>query len=146
MSAIPMRYRSAYTWTGADEAGEIAIEGLPVLRVGSPHAPERYSPEHLLVVAAETCLANYVLVIARMSGLVVQAYRSSAEGELEQEGPAAYRFRQIVIRPRLVVAGGSQSLARRVVAKAHAACLIARSLSCPVEIEPTIEAGSDPAD
>jgi organic hydroperoxide reductase OsmC/OhrA len=140
MSAIPMHYQTAYRWTGSAGAGEISIEGPPLLPVGSPHSPERYSPEHLLVVAAETCLANYVLLIAGRSKLSVKAYRSTAEGELEQEDKAGYRFKRIVIRPELTVDAGSEALALRVLEKSHKACLIARSLSCPVDMEPSINA------
>lgn len=138
MSTIPMHYQTAYQWRGEAANGEIAVEGHADLPVGTPHDADRFSPEHLLVATAETCLANYVLLIAERSKLAVQAYRSSAEGELEKEEPAGYRFKRILIRPELRVEAGSESLAQRVLDKAHRACLVARSLSCPVDIEPTI--------
>ncbi|NBC47463.1 MAG: osmotically inducible protein OsmC [Gammaproteobacteria bacterium] len=138
MSAIPLHYKTAYRWTGEGEAGETTIEGAPLLAVGSPHSTERYSPEHLLVVAAETCLANYVLVIAQMSQLEVKGYRSSAEGELVQEGEVEYRFSRVVIRPEVRVEAGKEEQTRRILEKAHQLCLVARSLSCPVEMEPTV--------
>jgi organic hydroperoxide reductase OsmC/OhrA len=138
MSAIPLHYTTAYRWTGEAEAGEGLIDGAPLLAVGSPHSTERYSPEHLLVTAAETCLANYVLVIAQMSQLPIKAYRSTAEGELVQEGEVEYRFARVLIRPELTVEAGKEDQARRILAKAHDLCLIARSLSCPVEMEPTV--------
>jgi organic hydroperoxide reductase OsmC/OhrA len=138
MSAIPLHYTTTYRWTGEAEAGESTIEGAPLLAVGSPHSTERYSPEHLLVVATETCLANYVLVIAQMSQLEVKGYCSSAEGELVQEGEVEYRFARVLIRPELTVAPGKEEQARRILEKAHQLCLVARSLSCPVEMEPTV--------
>lgn len=141
MSNIPLQYQTAYVWTGAAEAGEVSIDGPPMLPVGSPHSPERYSPEHLLVVAAETCLANYVLLISGMSKLAVKDYRSEAEGELMKEDKVGYRFKRIVIRPELTVEAGQAAQAKRVLEKAHKLCLIARSLNCPVEMEPTIKAG-----
>lgn len=138
MSAIPLHYQTAYRWTGEAEAGEGLIDGAPLLAVGSPHSTERYSPEHLLVVAAETCLANYVLVIAQMSQLAVKSYQSTAEGELVQEGEVEYRFARVLIRPELTVEAGKEEQARRILEKAHRLCLVARSLSCPVEMEPTV--------
>ena len=78
------------------------------------------------------------LLIAERSKLKVVSYRSSAEGELEFEQSAGYRFKRIVIRPQLGVEAGAEAQAQRVVEKAHKACLVARSLSCPVDIEPTI--------
>jgi len=143
MSQIPMQYHTAYRWTGQDEAGEIAIEGHAPLPVGSPHSSERYSPEHLLVLAAETCLANYVLVISGMSKLEVKDYRSTAEGELLQEDKIGYRFKRIVIRPELTVAAGNEAQARRILEKSHKLCLIARSLNCPVDMEPSVKTLSE---
>jgi organic hydroperoxide reductase OsmC/OhrA len=139
MSQIPLHYHTAYTWTGQGEDGDIAIEDHAPLPVGSPHGQNRFSPEHLLVVAAETCLANYVLVIAGMSQLEIQDYRSTASGELLQEERIGYRFKRIVIRPELTVTAGKEAQAQRVLEKSHKLCLIARSLNCPVDMEPTVK-------
>ena len=141
MSDIPLHYQTAYQWAGEAAAGEISIDGVPLLPVGTPHDSGRYSPEHLLVVAAETCLANYVLLLTGLSKIEVKDYRSSAEGELMQEERAGYRFRRIVIRPRLTVLAGNEAQAERVLHKAHRLCLVARSLNCPVEMEASVEAG-----
>ena len=139
MSDIPLHYHSAYEWTGEGAAGEVSIDGPPLLPVGSPHSSGRYSPEHLLVVAAETCLANYVLLLASLSKIEVRDYRSTAEGELMREDRAGYRFRRVIIRPRLTVAAGNEAQAERVLKKAHKLCLVARSLNCPVEVEANVE-------
>ncbi|MGB5427747.1 MAG: OsmC family protein [Gammaproteobacteria bacterium] len=142
MSDLPLHYRTAYQWTGEGAAGETSIDDGPLrLPVGSPHDSGRYSPEHLLVVAAETCLANYVLLLAGLSRIEVKDYSSSAEGELMQEERAGYRFRRIVIRPRLTVVAGNEAQAERVLQKAHKLCLVARSLNCPVEIDASVVAG-----
>jgi organic hydroperoxide reductase OsmC/OhrA len=138
MTEIPMHYTTAYAWQGKAADGVVSIEGHDGLPAGTPHDTDRFSPEHLLVATAEICLANYVLLIADRSKLKVNAYSSTAEGELEFEQSAGYRFKRIVIRPQLGVEAGAESLAQRVVEKAHKACLVARSLSCPVDIEPTI--------
>ena len=141
MSDLPMHYTTRFSWLGNESNGRIAIDGRPEMPTGSPHAADRYSPEHLLVAAAEVCLANYVVLIAKRSKLALHDYQSRADGELEFEKGAGYRFKRIVIRPVLRVDPGSEDLAARVVDKSHRACLIARSLSCPVDIEPVIETG-----
>ena len=141
MSDIPLHYHTAYQWTGEGAVGETRIDGPPLLPVGSPHDSGRYSPEHLLVVAAETCLANYVLLLAGLSRIEVKDYSSTAEGELMQEDRAGYRFKRIVIRPSVTVAAGNEAQAERVLQKAHKLCLVARSLNCPVEMEPSVKAG-----
>jgi organic hydroperoxide reductase OsmC/OhrA len=139
MSEIPMQYATGYAWTGTDMAGNISIAGHPPLPVGSPHDADRFSPEHLLVATVEACLANYILLFAKLSGLEVSAYHSSATGELEQPEQGGYRFHRIVIRPVLRVSGESAAMAGRIIEKAHKSCLVARSLDCTVEIEPTVE-------
>jgi len=138
MSDLPMHYQTAYKWQGKEADGLLSVLGHADLPAGTPHDSDRYSPEHLLVAAAEICLANYVTLIAGMSKLEIKAYRSSAEGELEREPKAGYRFKRIVIRPELTVSDGAEALAGRVLEKAHRACLIARSLNCPVDIEPKV--------
>ncbi len=138
MAELPMHYQTRYAWQGEGSDGLLSIDGHADLRCGTPHDLDRYCPEHLLVATAEICLANYVLLIARLSQLEVMAYQSRAEGELEREEKAGYRFRRIVIHPELTVRAGSEGLAGRVIDKSHRACLIARSLNCPVDIEPVV--------
>ena len=138
MSDLPMHYQTKYEWQGKGADGVLAVLGHADLPAGTPHDSDRYSPEHLLVAAAEICLANYVMLIAGLSKLEIKGYRSSAEGELEREPKAGYRFKRIVIRPELTVGSGTEAQAGRVLEKAHRSCLIARSLNCPVDIEPQV--------
>ena len=134
-----MQYETRYEWQGDAAKGTLSIVGRRDLPVGTPHDGNRYSPEHLLLASAEICLANYVKLIAEKARLEIRDYCSSAEGELEFVQRQGYRFKRILIRPVLTVGEGSQASAERVVEKSHRACLIARSLSCPVDIEPTIK-------
>jgi organic hydroperoxide reductase OsmC/OhrA len=139
MADLPMQYETSYHWEGEAAHGVMSIAGREGLPVGTPHDIERYCPEHLLLAAAEICLANYVKLIAEKSKLEIRDYRSTAVGELEFVPKEGFRFKRIVIRPVLTVADGSEALAERVVDKSHRACLIARSLNCPVDIDPVIE-------
>ena len=139
MSDIPMQYETGYSWTGTEMAGDINIAGHPSLPVGTPHDAERFCPEHLLVATVEACLANYILLFARLSSLEIRDYHSSATGELEQMDKGGFRFRRIVVRPVLHVPEASVPLAGRIIEKAHNSCLVARSLACAVEIEPAID-------
>jgi organic hydroperoxide reductase OsmC/OhrA len=139
MSDIPMQYETGYVWTGREMAGDTNIAGHPSLPVGTPHDAGRFCPEHLLVATVEACLANYILLFARLSSLEIRDYHSSAMGELERMDKGGFRFRRIVVRPVLHVPGASASLAGRIIEKAHDSCLVARSLGCAVEIEPTID-------
>lgn len=139
MADLPMQYETSYQWQGAAAEGTLSIAGHRDLPAGTPHDADRYSPEHLLVAAAEICLANYVKLIGERSKLEIRDYRSQAVGELEFVPKQGYRFKRILIRPVLTVAAGTETLAERVVEKSHRACLIARSLNCPVDIDPVIQ-------
>ncbi len=132
---IPMQYETSYQWSGNGMDGTLSIPGSAPLHVGGPNDAGRYSPEHLLPAAAETCLANTFFVIAGLSQLEIKAYHSTAEGELEFTKKEGYRFKKIVIRPVVTVAEDALARAERALEKAHKACLIARSLNCPVEME-----------
>jgi organic hydroperoxide reductase OsmC/OhrA len=134
--SIPTHYETRYEWSGEGEAATLYIEGREPLPVGSPRDGSRYCPEHMIVAAAEVCLANTFFVIAEMSKLEVLAYRSSAEGELAFVPKQGYHFQRIVIRPVVTTAEQALSSAERLLEKAHNACLVARSLQCPVDIEP----------
>lgn len=138
MAELPMTYETAYEWGKTAKRGKLEISERTTLEVGSPHDTDAYSPEHMLLAAAEVCLANTMLVMSERSGLALAGYRSTAFGELEFEKGAGYRFKRIVIKPRIEVAADAESLAGRLIDKAHRACLIARSLACPVDIEPVI--------
>lgn len=140
MADLPMQYETSYQWQGNAAEGALSITGRRDLPVGTPHDTDRYCPEHLLLAAAEICLANYVKLIGEKSKLEIKDYRSRAVGELEFVPKEGYRFKRILIHPVLTVNPGSEAIAKRVIEKSHRACLIARSLNCPVDIEPTIQA------
>lgn len=141
MADLPMHYSTRYTWQGPQAQGRLSVDGHADLDTGSPHDNDRLDPEHLLLAAAEICLANTVVAIAARSRLELLNYSSHAEGELEFVEKAGYRFKRIAITPRVTVAAGSEKLAQRVIDKSHHACLIARSLVCPVEVEAVIRTG-----
>ena len=138
---IPMHYETRYEWSGQKENGTAYAEGLPPLAVGDPAEGDAWAPEYMLVAATEICLLNTFLYIANLSKVAVKAYRSTAAGDLTFEKGKGYRFERIVIRPVLTVAPEDREKAERVLERAHQACLISRSLNCPVEVEPQFVVG-----
>lgn len=140
MSGLPMIYTTSYHWSGQAELGTIGAEGRSDLPLASPHVGDRYNPELFLVMAVESCLANSLFAVAGMSQLEIRSYESAAEGELELEKGKGYRFKRVTIRPVLTVEAGKEERATRLLEKAHAICLVSRSLNCPVEVEPEIRA------
>ena len=133
--SIPMNYHTSYTWNGEAVQGALAAENLDDLAVGGAGETGRWDPEHMLVAAVETCLANSFLIVAGFSKMPVEAYTSSAEGVLLKE-KQGYRFERIIVRPVVTVTEDQMRKVERIMEKAHDVCLITRSLSCPVDVEP----------
>lgn len=101
--------------------------------------PERANPEQLLVTALSSCQALTYLFLAAKNGVAVVGYVDDAEGRLALvEG--RMRVASVTLRPRITLERDEDGdLARELVEKAHRGCFIANSVSCKVEIEPTIE-------
>lgn len=121
-----------------------AADGLPTVEVASP--PEFggpagvWSPEHLFVGALSTCLMTTFRSIADASGLEVIEYSDQASGHLQRGEDRLFSFPAVTLRPRVVIADESKvDRALRLLHKAEAVCLVSRSVSSDVTIEPTVE-------
>jgi len=98
--------------------------------------PGSWSPELLFVAAVDSCLMLTFAGLAQKEGLRFAGYTSSAEGTLEWID-YSYRFTRVTLRPAIAVTNEMDlPLARRVLERAHAACLVSNSLRTEVEIEP----------
>lgn len=137
--ALPLQYETQYFWSGDGSAGELEIDERPALPVGSPIDTKVFSPEHLLLAAAEICLANTFKLLSDKARLPVQAYRSKAWGELEFVAREGFHFHEMIVKPVITVAEADLEKAEKTLDKAHSACLIARTLNCPVKIEATFK-------
>lgn len=131
------RYATRIEWAGG-RGGTGSAEGKPTFRVASP--PEFkgeagvWSPEDLLVQAANACTMTTFLSFANRKGLPLVGYASQAEGLLEfSEGK--YRFTRIDIQVQIrLKAGGPADEALKVLHDAHESCLIANSLRATVNV------------
>ena len=135
--AIPLHYETSCQWGG--EGGTIGVAGLAPLTVGMPAEgaeQQNWTPEHMMLGAMEACLLNTFTVIGGMSKLVVSAYESTAEGELEFEKGQGYKFARMTIRPVVTVSAEMLDKAKDVLERAHKFCLITRSVNFPVGVEP----------
>lgn len=138
----PFDYRLELTATGY-KTGRFTGDEVPHLSVASP--PEFggpggvWSPEHLFVASVSTCLMTTFGAIAEMSGLEVLGYSDAATGRLVRDENRLFRMESVTLRPRIVVAGSEAAdRAARLIEKAERACLISRSLSAEVVVEPEI--------
>lgn len=121
-------------------SGQVRAEGRPVLEVAPP--PEfagevgKWTPEHLLVAAAGSCLMSTFFAIAEISGLTVTSYRSKVLGRLEKVPGEGYRFTALTVVPEIEVAAEDLEKAQKVLAKAEKNCFINNSLRATVQVEP----------
>ncbi|MES2765250.1 MAG: OsmC family protein [Bacteroidota bacterium] len=97
-----------------------------------------WSPEHLLVAAANSCLMTTFLAIAEKSRLDFFEFTSHATGKLEQVD-GKYMISEITLRPVLTVLKDEDvDKASRLLFKAEANCLITESLKTHITLEPSI--------
>jgi peroxiredoxin-like protein len=136
-------YEAEVEWTGRRN-GWVNVEGLPSVVFSSPPEfagdPGLWTPEHLLLAAAASCLMTTFLAIAEISRLPVVSYRSKVFGRLEKVPEEGYRFTEITLVPEIGVAGEDLEKAQKVLAKAEKNCFITKSLRATVQLEPRIAA------
>lgn len=132
------------SWTSGRAGYAESVDGLPGLPLAAP--PEfggeegLWTPEHLLVASVASCLMTTFLAIAELSKLEVESLEVGASGHLVRGEDRRYRFDHITVRPVVGVVGESaRERALRLLAKAEEVCLITRSLSARVLMEPRIE-------
>ncbi|MEO3428060.1 OsmC family protein [Pelagibius sp. CAU 1746] len=146
-------YQAKLTWTGSAGGGttdyrsysreyRVDFQDKPSLTGSADPAfrgdPKLHNPEDLLVVALSSCHMLSYLALASLEGLEVVAYEDQASGTMQQEGRGG-RFTEVILRPRVVLAPGSD-LARgeALHEDAHATCFIANSVNFPVRHEAEI--------
>lgn len=119
-------------------------DGLDTIEVASP--PEFggpagvWSPEHLFVAALSVCLMTTFRAVAESSGLEVLDYSDRSSGHLQRGEDRRYRFDKVTLRPRVVIDDESKvERALRLLHKAESVCLISRSVSSEIVLEPTVE-------
>ncbi len=133
--AIPMHYETRYEWSGEDNKGTLSIEGMQDIKLGGAGDEGLLDPEHMLLGATESCHFNTFMAIAKNSKVNVLKYSSKSTGDLSFTKGQGYQFERIVVKPAIVVPEADLERAKRVLEKAHAACLISRSLRCECEME-----------
>jgi organic hydroperoxide reductase OsmC/OhrA len=148
MQALPHRYRVS---AQGRDAGPVVLTtaGADALQTHAPpefDGPQGYwSPESLLVAAVADCYVLSFRAVARASRLEWQQLDVDVEGALDRVDGVT-RFTQFRVLPRLrLPAGASETLALRVLQKAHASCLVTNSLNSQCELDPVVESAVEPA-
>jgi organic hydroperoxide reductase OsmC/OhrA len=147
-------YRSAVKWTGNTGDGTktyssytrnhvVECAGKPPIPGSSDPAfrgdPARYNPEELLVASLSGCHMLSYLHMCAVNGVCVVEYEDAAEGVMQENADGSGEFRRVVLRPRVKITAESDAgKAMELHHKAHEICFIARSVSFPVEVEPSV--------
>ena len=101
--------------------------------------PGQWTPEHLFVASVASCFISTFSGMADYSKLEFRSLSLDVEGVIEKD-EGGWRFTRVVVRPRLKIAHAQDTeRANRLLQKAEKACLVARSLACPVALEPGVE-------
>ena len=148
-------YRLTLDWTGNLGPGtsgyraytrdhSLSAPGKPVIPGSSDPAflgdAARWNPEELLLASLSACHQLWYLHLASEAGVVVTAYRDEPEGRMIEEADGGGRFEQVMLRPTVTLAAGSDKVtAMALHEKAHHLCFIARSVNFPVECEGKVE-------
>ena len=100
-----------------------------------------WSPEHLLVGAALTCLKTTFDAYALREHVVVHAWRGVATGVLAK-GSAGPLFTAIELEIEIVTDPGDEARAQAVLGTAERHCIVSRALSAPVHVTGRVTASS----
>jgi organic hydroperoxide reductase OsmC/OhrA len=149
-------YDVTVTWTGNDGTGtagyrsygrdhDVTADRRPVIAGSSDPLfrgdPARWNPELELVAALSQCHMLWYLHLCAAAGVVVTSYSDEAAGTMTEDEDGGGRFTEVVLRPRVTVAGpGMTEPAGRLHSEANAKCFIANSVNFPVRHEPAITA------
>ncbi len=148
------RYSTDLRWVGGARAlpfrrhdrSYIVTAGAKPALEGSSDAgfrgdAARWNPEDLLVASLSACHHLWYMGLCAGAGIVVVEYEDHAEGQMaEQQGGGAGQFTRVTLRPRVLLASGSdRNLALSLHHTAHEHCFIARSVNFPVVHDPRVE-------
>lgn len=137
-------FETSLRWKGSEEATATA-EGRPPVEVSGP--PEfggpagRWTPEHLLVAAAESCQLLTTLYFVGKMGIRLKSYESRARGHMEKT-PNGLRFKQVDVEISAVTET-EQDAARmkEAVEKGEKFCPVGGGVNFPVRVTLQCRAG-----
>jgi peroxiredoxin-like protein len=141
MKPLPHRYVVHLTG-GQTGYAELSAPGIPVLRAAAPQEfdgpGDAWSPEHLLLAAVQSCFLLTLRSVARAAQLEFASLDLEAIGIVDRRDRVT-RFSEIVLRPRLTVAAGTdRERVQHLLEKTEKACLVSASLLTPILLEPEV--------
>jgi organic hydroperoxide reductase OsmC/OhrA len=141
-----VRFSARTSWTGSTGDGWDRYDRTHTARAGPAKQelkvttaerlgnPDHLNPEQLLLMAASSCQMLWFLHLAAKARIDVVAYEDGCEAEMPDD-----RIERLVLRPAITVRGdASEDRVHALCEQAHRHCNVAKSLSCPVEIQPRV--------
>ncbi|HTR48782.1 MAG TPA: OsmC family protein [Verrucomicrobiae bacterium] len=106
--------------------------------------PGVWTPEHFFVAAVVTCFVSTFSGMADLSKLNFVSLEVAAEAVLEKDA-TGWRFTAVKLRPDLKIGREhDRERAIRLLEKAERNCLVARSISAQVSLEPVVTVVAEP--
>jgi organic hydroperoxide reductase OsmC/OhrA len=96
-----------------------------------------WTPEDFFVASVVSCFVSTFSGMADLSKLGFASLEVEAQGTLEKD-PGGWKFVEVKLRPHLKINRESdQERARRLLEKAERTCLVARSITARIVLEPS---------
>lgn len=100
--------------------------------------PGNWTPEHFLIASVAGCFVSTFSGMAHFSKFEFLSLEVGVEGIIGKD-QGGWRFTQVNVRPRLKIAQEQdRERANRILEKAEKTCLVVRSLTSQVALEPEI--------
>lgn len=134
-------YKNKVEWRGAHLGHTWTSNGveLPFSAPPALHGmPNVLTPEDAFVASSNTCYFLMVVWAAERFKLDVVSLEMDAEGEVEEFLDRTSWFKQVTIRPRIVVRGKSREIVQRALDMAMKYSTINQSFKSKVVVEPDI--------
>lgn len=98
-----------------------------------------YNPEELMILSLSECHLLTYLRLAQKTRIAVRRYEDRATGRLGKNAAGMTQLVEVVLRPRVTVARGTDVAAAKALHdRAHHACFMANSVNFPVSHESEI--------
>jgi len=124
--------------------GIVSADGVPqAVEFAAPaeFGGERdlWTPEHFFLASIASCYVSTFRALAEYNKYDTVALDVAVEGTLEKE-PGGFRFSKIRVKPLLTIAAEEErERGFKLLDKSEKTCLINRSLSCRVILDPVVE-------
>ncbi len=120
------------SYRGYSRNPEISAAGkVPIAGSSDPafHAdPARYNPEELLVSSLSACHMLWHLHLCAEAKVVVLKYLDQASDVMVEAPDGGGRFKEVVLRPQVVIQAGGDTELARAAARASAQSMLHRQL------------------